>query len=72
MSLERRTRLNYYTCALLSSVGEILISLDDPKIHETCKASGRDPVCNAELTKKLAMYTKNRAAFPRFARQQVK
>lgn len=53
-----RIRLNYYTCAVLSSAGEMMISLDDPLIYAQCDAGGmRNPECKAELTTQLAAYT---------------
>jgi hypothetical protein len=59
-----RTRLNYYTCALLGSTGEILLSLDDPAIYVTCAgANVRRVECKAELTKQLAAYTTHGGQF---------
>jgi hypothetical protein len=59
-----RARLNYYSCALLSSTGEVLISLDDPSVYLRCQGPNiRRPQCQAELSKQLAPYITNGGRF---------
>src|SRR5690606_24053586 len=56
--LPHRDRMNYYTCALLGSTGEILVSLEDRAIYVQCAGGGiRGSECKKALTDQLAKYT---------------